>query len=544
MPSATQSIESGLSMDKMKSRGGSRLLRSIVGKALSLGACATLMVAGAVVIAASPAGAATTATQLAFTTQPPVSATVGVDLATFHVTIEGSDGNPATNDSTDNVTITSSAGCTLGGSGNSVLAVANVATFSGVTITAPGTCTLIANDTTTTGLTAGTSNSVTAYSTAATMLGFSVEPASTATAGAALTFTVQAQNGAGALAATGGQTDAVTITSTCTIAGTTTGTLVGGSYSFTAVTIDGGTSPCKLTATDNTTPSLTAAVSTGITVAAGTATKVLFTTQPPTTVTASAVLAAVKVSVTDVYGNVATTSTNATDTITLTPSTGCTLGGTTAAAAVAGVATFSALTVTSDGSCTLTATDSTHALTTATSTAVDSQGAQATLVVSSLTGYLGTPLVLATTGGSGTGAVTFTATVGTALGCVVTGTSLAVTSLGTCLVTATKAASLTNLAVSSVVTTVTFVVPLPKATHVDGVAVAGQTRTVIIIGSHFSGRPRITSHAGTTAVVTKDNGRLLTAKVKVKAGERAGTYTFTITFAGGKVTKVKYVQKA
>jgi hypothetical protein len=386
-----------------------------------------------------------------------------------------------------------------------------------------------------------TSNSVTVYSTVATKLGFSAEPASSVTAGSALSFVVQVQNGAGALASTG-LSDGVTITSSCTIAGTTTGTLSLGSASFTGVTtIDGGTSPCTLTATDSS-EALTAGVSSGITVVAGTATKLLFTTQPPATVVAAAVLAPFKVSTTDAYGNVATTGTDATDTVVLTST--CTLGGTTSAVAVAGVATFSALTITSDGSCTLTATDSTHTLTTAASTAVDSQGAQAALTVSSITGYLGTPLVLTTAGGSGAGAVTFTATPGTALGCVVTGTSLAVTTVGTCLVTATKAASLTNLAVSSVATTVTFVIPLPKATHVSGVAVAGQTRSVTIVGSNFYGRPTITSHAGTTVRVTGDTGRLLTAKVTVKAGEHAGTYTFSIKFSKGTVTKVKYVQKA
>jgi hypothetical protein len=165
------------------------------------------------------------------------------------------------------------------------------------------------------------------------------------------------------------------------------------------------------------------------------------------------------------------------------------------------------------------------------------------LVVSSVTGYLGSALTLTTTGGSGTGAVTFTAVPGTALGCVVTGTSLTVTSLGTCIVTATKAASLTNLAVSSVATTVTFVKPF-KAVRVVGFVVAGKTSTIRIIGTAFSGRPKVTSHAGTTAIVTKDTGTSLTVKVTVKAGTKNGTYTFTVKLANGKTSKVKYVQRA
>ncbi|HEY5121638.1 MAG TPA: hypothetical protein VII84_08695 [Acidimicrobiales bacterium] len=235
--------------------------------------------------------------------------------------------------------------------------------------------------------------------------------------------------------------------------------------------------------------------------------------------------------------------TGAIDTVTLTPSAGCTLGGTAAAVAVAGVATFSAVTITTAGTCGFTATDSTRVLTTALSTSVDSQGPQAALTVTSLTGYLGSPLTLTTSGGSGTGAVTYTATVGTAAGCVVTGSVLTVTSLGTCIVTATKAASTTNLAASSVATTVTFVIPGPQPKRVIGFVTAGKTKIITISGLYFSGRPRITSHAGTTAVVTKDTGKLLTVKVTVKAGSRNGIFTFTITNANGKSGKVKYVQR-
>jgi hypothetical protein len=174
---------------------------------------------------------------------------------------------------------------------------------------------------------------------------------------------------------------------------------------------------------------------------------------------------------------------------------------------------------------------------------VDSQGAQAALLVSSVTGYLGSALTLVATGGSGTGAVTFTAVPGTALGCVVTGTSLTVTSLGTCLVTATKAASTTNLAVSSAATTVTFVKPF-KAVRVVGFVVPGKTTTITIIGTAFSGRPTVTSHAGTSAKVTKDTGTSLVVKVTVKAGTKNGTYTFTVKLANGKTSKVKYIQRA
>jgi hypothetical protein len=515
-------------MEKLMNRGGGRSLRSALVKFLSVGACSALLAAGAIIVAASPAGAAN-ATQLVFTTQPPAAVTVNTNVTAFRVTVEDGTGALATSNLTDQITITSN--CGIGGT-NPVAAIGGVATFNAFQFSAAGgPCTLTAADT---GSGAGTvasttSSAVTVYSTTAIKLGFSSEPAATVTAGSALTFTVQAQNGAGALATTGGQTDPVVIASSCTIAGTTTGTLVGGSLSFTAVTIDGGTPPCTLTASD-TTGALIAGTSSAIAVIAGAATKVVFTTEPPATINEAAALTTFRVSVEDVYGNVVSSGTGATYTVTLTPSTGCTLGGSAAAVAVAGVATFSALTITTTGACTLTATDSSRTLTTAASTAVDSQGAQAALTVSSLKGYLGTPLVLTSSGGSGTGAVTFTAVPGTALGCVVTGTSLAVTSLGTCVVTATKAASLTNLASSSAATTVTFVLPF-KATRTNGFVIPGRTST-------------ITSHAGTTVVVARDTGKLLTVKVTVKAGSRNGTYTFTIKLGNGKTCKVKYVQRA
>jgi type II secretory pathway pseudopilin PulG len=67
------------------------------------------------------------------------------------------------------------------------------------------------------------------------------------------------------------------------------------------------------------------------------------------------------------------------------------------------------------------------------------------------TGYL-----LNTTGGSGTGAVTYSATNGSANSCSVSGSTLTANKGGTCIVTATKAADSNYSATSSVATTVTL----------------------------------------------------------------------------------------
>ena len=78
------------------------------------------------------------------------------------------------------------------------------------------------------------------------------------------------------------------------------------------------------------------------------------------------------------------------------------------------------------------------------------------LVVSSLSGPYNTSLTLTTSGGSGSGAISYVAADGTASGCTVTGTSLTVSEPGTCLVTATQASDGSFLGQSSNVTTVTM----------------------------------------------------------------------------------------
>jgi uncharacterized repeat protein (TIGR02543 family) len=90
--------------------------------------------------------------------------------------------------------------------------------------------------------------------------------------------------------------------------------------------------------------------------------------------------------------------------------------------------------------------------------------AQATLTVSNttLTGTAGTAITLETLGGSGDGAVTFIARAG----CTVTGTSMIATAAGTCIVTATKAASTGYLAATSEAKTFTFTAaPVAQATR-------------------------------------------------------------------------------
>jgi Peptidase A4 family/Bacterial Ig-like domain (group 3) len=89
---------------------------------------------------------------------------------------------------------------------------------------------------------------------------------------------------------------------------------------------------------------------------------------------------------------------------------------------------------------------------------------QTSLSVTSISGIYGTPLTLATSGGSGTGAVSYVTVNGTATGCNVSGATLTATSAGTCVVVATKAADATYNAASSPPIVVTLAAPTPVPT--------------------------------------------------------------------------------
>ena len=166
---------------------------------------------------------------------------------------------------------------------------------------------------------------------------------------------------------------------------------------------------------------------------------------------------------------------------------------------------------------------------------------QAAITVTPIAGVVGVALTLVANGGSGAGAVTFSAVNGTATGCTVTGTSIKVTTAGTCLVTATKAADANYIAANSAATTVTFVNPIPKAIRVIGAPLVGKTTVIGIAGQYFYGQPSIiTNVGGVTAKVSKDTGSLLTVQVTVKSGVRQGIYVFALTFKNGQRTNVKY----
>ena len=83
----------------------------------------------------------------------------------------------------------------------------------------------------------------------------------------------------------------------------------------------------------------------------------------------------------------------------------------------------------------------------------------------------------------------------------------------------------------------------PTATSIVGHVVAGRTVTLTINGTGFYGRPRVTSHAGTTAVVTRDTGQVLLVRVTSRARSRNGVFTFTITLSDGLSCTIRYNQR-
>jgi hypothetical protein len=170
--------------------------------------------------------------------------------------------------------------------------------------------------------------------------------------------------------------------------------------------------------------------------------------------------------------------------------------------------------------------------------------AQAALTLTSTRDIIGNSLTLSTSGGSGSGAVSYAVTtVGTA-GCFINGDVLKAGRSGTCTVTATKAADSTYASVRSLATTVTIVPRRPRAIRMTSAVKTGRTVSTQIIGTQFYGTPRIFSSAsGTRVSVIRDNGHVLTIRVRVKAGTKRGVHTFTLVFAHGQRTSLRYVQR-
>jgi hypothetical protein len=322
---------------------------------------------------------------LLIVTVQPHNATAGATITpAVQVTAQDAGGNTATG-FVGNVTVaitagTGSPGATLGGT-RTVAAVAGVATFSTLSIDLAGSgYTLTASAS---GLTPGISASFNITAAPADSLGFTSQPTVT-TAGTAITPAVQvaARDSLGNIVTsfTGTVTVALapgTGTPAASLTGTRTVAAVAGVATFSTLKVDSAGTGYRLTATA---AGIAGTTSAAFTVTAGSATRLLFTVQPTTSVAGKTISPSVRVAAVDALGNTNPTfSGNVTVAIGHNPS-GGKLGGTPTVAAFGGVATFSTLSIDKAGTgYTLTA--AATGLTGATSASFDITSGSATQLI-------------------------------------------------------------------------------------------------------------------------------------------------------------------
>ena len=284
------------------------------------------------------------ATQLKFTVQPAQTNAGATMTPAIEVTAQDAVGNTATTFS-GSVSIaigTNPGGGTLSGT-TTVAAVNGVAVFSTLSIdkTATG-YTLVASAS---GLSSATSAAFTIKTGAATQVVFTAQPTITS-AGATITPAVQvtARDGFGNTAT--GFTEVVTVAiganpSGGTLSGTTSVAAVAGVATFADLSIDQAGSGYTLTANA---AGLPGATSTPFDISA---TSLAFTAQPSTTTAGAKITPAVQVTARDALGHTITTFTGKVTVAILAGSgaPGATLSGTTQVSAVAGVASFSTLSI-------------------------------------------------------------------------------------------------------------------------------------------------------------------------------------------------------
>jgi hypothetical protein len=293
------------------------------------------------------------ASKLVYQQAPPATVTAGVDLSpVVTVAVEDKFGKVVTGDSST-VTVTLSSGTFSNGSKTATSqAVNGVATFSGLTINISGTYTITASDGT---LTTVKSGNIMISPAAASQLIFQ-SIATTGTAGTALATAVKVavEDQFGNIVT--GDSSTVTLSVAAGPGGFAGGSTlsvaaVNGVATFSNLILN-TTGKYTLNAADG---SLTVPTSGTISINPAAATQLVLQ-QTPTTGTAGVALApAVKVAVEDQFGNIVTTS----STVTLTLSSGTfSTGSTTVSAATsAGIATFSNVIINIAGTYTLSASD-------------------------------------------------------------------------------------------------------------------------------------------------------------------------------------------
>ena len=302
---------------------------------------------------------AATATQLVIITPPPSSITAG---ATFRLDAAAEDrfGNVATAFSGD-IALTLAAGpagLALGGT-TTLRAEAGLASFNGPTLTSAGGGYIL--QASSTGLSSATTGSITVIAAAASQLVITTEPPSSVAAGNGFGLVLVGEDAFGNLDAnfTGlvklalaGDAEA----SRTKLGGVLGATASAGLASFSGLSLNHAGNGFSLEASSG---GLTHGTTTSISVSAAAAAQLVVTTQPPASVIAGDDFGLV-VTAEDPFGNIDLTF-NGTATLALANNAdGTSLGGTLKSTSVAGVATFSGLTLrTASGATVLRATSGT-----------------------------------------------------------------------------------------------------------------------------------------------------------------------------------------
>ena len=151
------------------------------------------------------------------------------------------------------------------------------------------------------------------------------------------------------------------------------------------------------------------------------------------------------------------------------------------------------------------------------------QTSQSPLSISTTNGTYGTPLALSTSGGSGSGEVTYSLNSAGTAGCTLNSGSLTATSSGTCTVTATKASDVNYFAATSNATTITF-----------------SRRSQTVSWTTDTSHQRTASPITMSAASTTGNGALsysIVSNTTTTCSVVSGTRTLTFTGTGNCVVR-------
>jgi hypothetical protein len=290
------------------------------------------------------------ATKLAFTSPPTNSLAAATINSSGGVKVTAQDALGNTDLSyTGNVTVafgTNAGGGTLSGT-LTAAAAAGVATFANLSIDKVGTGYTLAA--TATSLTSATSGGFNIINSVATHLVFSLQPGNTVAGATIGTVTVTALDVSNNPAVDFTASVAVAILNNAgggTLSGTTSIAAVAGVATFSTLNIDKTGTGYTLTATAG---AVTSATSTGFNITPGAATHLAFFTQPMNATAGVSIAPSVVVNALDANNNIATAYTANVVAAIGTNAGGGTLSGTTTVAAVAGVATFSNLSIDKSG---------------------------------------------------------------------------------------------------------------------------------------------------------------------------------------------------